>query len=891
MIAEQLGDAAGENDLLRIPVDELLTVIAPLEHVNQLIDHLKRDPDRMSRAEAKAFRETDAAKEMEAALERVLKEEEENAEFRESGEKVKQAILDELTALRPMESATNVGPETVTLNQSGEAPKTAQVVPIEPSLIPVSDLKDTKALADWLVQELKGVQFEIRDDGTLGQFTTRGLKDSAKRRGEEQRQMYAGLKGLLESAIFDRFEEVDEKHREKVTGQNVYHAAARIGDKLYSVRFKVDLPINKTPPTYKDHKTTEIEPAPDPFPESADAKVPGSAWGAVQEISVEILRGEVKPSRVEGGALYQAGQQGKTRTRSAEENEADAMILSRYFSVRAEQLGMLPGQLFERFKLAVRKAEVDDLDDARLNQNALTPTQAEVSAWRNSLDTFQRTLRNASKKGPLSNSQKNALSPARMKTPAALRYVGEKSRVLTLSVAISEKIEDKHPDVPPEVFQNLPALLHDPLYIYPYRKGGVSVVIDATTAKGEPLVVGIRDGRISTITPVNNTADASGWEILYRRTEAALRTHPGEFVKNTYARDLRAKNNEAPAQTIFQERGRASVPAPYGSSSLGVLFRNRRNVVQRFRLVKENGESYYQDESAAPLGAFLPKRLTIALLDGENLSTVLHEAGHFFYETDLSIAEDLYREQEFRELSEKERALLSDVDKTLAWFGIPGDTLAAKLSQWAALEPEEKRRFHERFARAFERYLFTGKAPSIELQPYFQKFKEWFKSVYTSIQNFLDQHPEAGKLNAEMRGVFDRMLATDEEIALAEQARNIKPLFETSEQGGMTPEEFAEYQDENKAYANASREELLGKALTDMKWLSGAQSRILKEYQREAKAYRAEAEAEARAEVEADPVYHAWLCYAGVTERFSPNARVTFRMVSKRGWAFGESAL
>ena len=38
--------------------------------------------------------------------------------------------------------------------------------------------------------------------------------------------------------------------------------------------------------------------------------------------------------------------------------------------------------------------------------------------------------------------------------------------------------------------------------------------------------------------------------------------------------------------------------------------------------------------------------------------------------------------------------------------------------------------------------------------------------------------------------MFDRMLATNEQIKLAEQARSMLPLFASPEQGHMTPEEF-----------------------------------------------------------------------------------------------------
>ncbi|MDR1276511.1 MAG: hypothetical protein LBL72_09065 [Candidatus Accumulibacter sp.] len=268
-----------------------------------------------------------------------------------------------------------------------------------------------------------------------------------------------------------------------------------------------------------------------------------------------------------------------------------AAMIDAFYKALATRVSVPIEEVWKKYPLSV-KTSVSALEGGGFfgQTPSLSPAQAEVAAWRNSLDTFQRTLRNASQKGPLSNSQKNALPPARMKTPAALRYVGEKNRTLTLSVAIAEKIQEKHPDVPADVFQNLPALLHDPLYVYPHTDGGVNAVIDAVTEKGEPIVVGVRDGRITTVMAVNDTAGKKGIDVLRDRVEAALRTRPGEFVKNTYARNLNAENDEAPP------RSGASVAAPVGTDPLRMLFRNRRNVVQQRKLVNDLGENFYQSQ-------------------------------------------------------------------------------------------------------------------------------------------------------------------------------------------------------------------------------------------------------------------------------------------------------
>ena len=60
----------------------------------------------------------------------------------------------------------------------------------------------------------------------------------------------------------------------------------------------------------------------------------------------------------------------------------------------------------------------------------------------------------------------------------------------------------------------------------------------------------------------------------------------------------------------------------------------------------------------------------------------------------------------------------------------------------------------ERFARAFEKYLATGKSPSLELDGVFKKFKSWMTEIYVKIRG-----SAIGRdVPKEVREVFDRML-------------------------------------------------------------------------------------------------------------------------------------
>lgn len=276
---------------------------------------------------------------------------------------------------------------------------------------------------------------------------------------------------------------------------------------------------------------------------------------------------------------------------------------------------------------------------------------------------------------------------------------------------------------------------------------------------------------------------------------------------------------------------------------------------------------YQPDGGPGPVkrGWYSPATNTIALLKNADLSTFLHESGHYFLETDVSVARDLLHDNAAfgpDTMTAGQQQILSDVSALLKWFGIEGD-IASQVDQWDRMDFEEKRNYHEQLAESFERYLMEGKAPSIELQTAFQSFRQWLINVYKSVRDFLTRHPDAGELNDEVRAVFDRMLATDEEIKLAKQARSMIPLFADAVNAGMTPAEFADYQRLGEEATRAAIDKLQAQGMRDMKWLGNARSRMLKKLQKQAKAQRSEMRAVARFEVLQEPVYQAWNVLTG----------------------------
>lgn len=259
----------------------------------------------------------------------------------------------------------------------------------------------------------------------------------------------------------------------------------------------------------------------------------------------------------------------------------------------------------------------------------------------------------------------------------------------------------------------------------------------------------------------------------------------------------------------------------------------------------KESEEYFQEKDS-PRGFFDPSTRDITLLPTSDLSTYLHESGHLYLEVMASLAAH----------ETASEGLRADMDAALKWFGVKGENASERLAAWNAMTLEEKRNFHEKWAESFEQYLFEGVAPSPELREAFKNFRQWLTHVYKSMAQFLVGQKNA-KLNDEMRGVFDRMLASEEQINTMREARNMLPLF-TVRQANMTDDEWERYQKDSKDFVEKSIEQLTSRSLRDMKWLSNAKNKTLRKLQREAAQARREARMEAMTAVLGQPVYRAW---------------------------------
>ena len=150
-------------------------------------------------------------------------------------------------------------------------------------------------------------------------------------------------------------------------------------------------------------------------------------------------------------------------------------------------------------------------------------------------------------------------------------------------------------------------------------------------------------------------------------------------------------------------------------------------------------------------------------------STFFHEMGHVWLEIMGDLAADPVLGEAFRD----------DYAEILAFLGVKDRSQITEVH-------------HETWADAFMQYISTGEAPSARLRGPFAAFATWLTRLLKRL---------AGteiKLSKDIRGVMDRMLATDEEIAVAQYETGVQPL----------PEQLLAALDEEdrKAYLRATAE-------------------------------------------------------------------------------------
>jgi len=244
------------------------------------------------------------------------------------------------------------------------------------------------------------------------------------------------------------------------------------------------------------------------------------------------------------------------------------------------------------------------------------------------------------------------------------------------------------------------------------------------------------------------------------------------------------------------------------------------------------GQHLFQktDEPTAPPRGeivFDDQGVKIEWLEEGDLSTFLHETAHLYLQM-LGDLSDKLGQRDPATLTESQRTLIADHEAVLKYLGV------THRSQIGTKE-------HEVFARSFEAYLRLGRAPSVTLRSVFARYRSWLTRLYKMVAQL------NVNLNDEIVDVFDRLVASDEELALARGEARAVALFVSPDQIGMTAFEWQAYQRTIREAHEAQEESLV--------------ARVMGELQRESQAWWKDRKAELRGLVETEkrnePAYRA----------------------------------
>jgi hypothetical protein len=281
---------------------------------------------------------------------------------------------------------------------------------------------------------------------------------------------------------------------------------------------------------------------------------------------------------------------------------------------------------------------------------------------------------------------------------------------------------------------------------------------------------------------------------------------------------------------------------------------DRQMAVRQMAVSPEaRGEVLFQAAPGPARGGYDPARLKILFGPGADFTTGAHELTHFYV--------DYYTRQAMAGTATPQ--MLADLDAMFKFMGVAGDTPEARMAAFNAMPFETSRPLIETITYNAEIYLFEGKAPSLELAGVFDRMLAFFRRAYKSIADFITQQQaiyrrEFGRelpvLNDELRAVFDRMLADEQQIKQAQAVAQMRGQF-TVKPEGMDDAEWAAYQEMAGEATNAAIADMTKASLRQMEWLSRARSRIIKDMQERHTAQRKEVRERVQREVQQDPLY------------------------------------
>jgi uncharacterized protein YnzC (UPF0291/DUF896 family) len=271
------------------------------------------------------------------------------------------------------------------------------------------------------------------------------------------------------------------------------------------------------------------------------------------------------------------------------------------------------------------------------------------------------------------------------------------------------------------------------------------------------------------------------------------------------------------------------------------VFPPRRHSVS-FR-VNLDFNGFEQGTDTGARGMYMPSDEAIVLLANSDITTLVHETGHFFLDLTMKLAAQANAPAD----------LVQDAQTLLDWFGVPD------LATWAGMTMDEQRAAHEKFAEATELYVYNGQAPSRGLRRVFAKFREFFLNALDRMRALVKAR--GGDLTPEVIAVMDRLYATQAEIDVVKRTAAQLPAFNSAEEMGVTQEQWEEFQRLVQDADEEALNYLRTRSLRDLKYVFNTLDKELRAARRELNSLRNEVEGEVVREASTIPALNVrrWL--------------------------------
>ena len=290
--------------------------------------------------------------------------------------------------------------------------------------------------------------------------------------------------------------------------------------------------------------------------------------------------------------------------------------------------------------------------------------------------------------------------------------------------------------------------------------------------------VALRQAYEDSIDKTHPNFDQTG-DALYERLQFALDDDP-------QAASLALSAAGIPGIKYLDQGSRANFSikeSRAGDKEVFVVLNNSGDPVAQ-RNTQREALDYIYDKSTRNIVVFDDSIVKVTHKNGEPLTP--QERAEYFQTAETAMAQknaEIHRaayQVNARLISTFETADASSIPhelghhflEMLRHFATKGGASARSMEMWS----EAKREFaipdegpiptasHETWAKMWERYLGEGEAPTPGLKAMFDQFKEWMLSVYQDVRNIIGVD-----IKPEVRRLFDRMLATDEEIKAARE--------------------------------------------------------------------------------------------------------------------------